>query len=96
MHLFFLLKHTVQPRALKEWLRTLNYEIDFLADQLQLSANGQSISYPLDVSLADNSKLIYIGTPKFTGVQDPVAGDRFVKIDRGSPTLDISLSLIHI
>ena len=90
LHLFFLLSHTVQPRALKEWLRTLNYEIDFLADQLQLSANGQSISYPLDVSLADNSKLIYIGTPKFTGVQDPVTGDRFVKIDRGSPTLDIS------
>ena len=90
LHLFFLLGHTVQPRALKEWLRTLNYEIDFLADQLQLSANGQSISYPLDVSLADNSKLIYIGTPKFTNVQDPVAGDRFVKIDRGSPTLDIS------
>ena len=90
LHLFFLLGHTVQPRALKEWLRTLNYEIDFLADQLQLSANGQSISYPLDVSLADNSKLIYIGTPKFVGVQDPVSGDRFVKIDRGSSTLDIS------
>ena len=90
LHLFFLLGHTVQPRALKEWLRTLNYEIDFLADQLNLSANGQSISYPLDVSLADNSKLVYIGTPRFTGVQDPITGDRFVKIDRGSPTLDIS------
>ena len=90
LHLFFLLGHTVQPRALKEWLRTLNYEIDFLADQLNLSANGQSISYPLDVSLADNSKLVYIGTPKFTGVQDPITGDRFVRIDRGSPTLDIS------
>ena len=90
LHLFFLLGHTVQPRALKEWLRTLNYEIDFLADQLSLSANGQSISYPLDVSLADNSKLVYIGTPKFTSVQDPVTGDRFVKIDRGSPTLNIS------
>ena len=90
LHLFFLLGHTVQPRALKEWLRTLNYEIDFLADQLSLSANGQSISYPLDVSLADNSKLVYIGTPKFTDVQDPVTGNRFVKIDRGSPTLDIS------
>ena len=90
LHLFFLLGHTVQPRALKEWLRTLNYEIDFLADQLSLSANGQSISYPLDVSLADNSKLVYIGTPKFTNVQDPVTGNRFVKIDRGSPTLDIS------
>ena len=90
LHLFFLLSHTVQPKVLKEWFRTLNYEIDILADQLVLSANGQSISYPLDVSLADNSKLVYIGTPKFTGVQNPVAGDRFVKIDRSSPTLDIT------
>ena len=48
------------------------------------------MSYPLDVSLADNSKLIYIAPPKFIGVEDPVTGDRFVKIDRGSPTLDIS------
>ena len=62
----------------------------FLADQLKLSANGQSISYPLDVSLADNSKLIYIAPPKFSGVQDPVAGDRFVRIDRSSPILDIN------
>ena len=30
MHLFFLLNHTVQPRALKEWFRTLNYEVDIL------------------------------------------------------------------
>ena len=90
LHLFFLLGHTVQPKILKEWFRTLNYETDFLADQLKLSANGQSISYPLDVSLADNSKLIYIAPPKFSGVQDPVAGDRFVRIDRSSPILDIN------
>ena len=90
MHLFFLLTYPAYPKVLKDWLRTLNYEIDFLANQLNLGANGQSIAYPLDVSLADNSKLIYIAPPKFTGVQDPIAGDRFVCITRGAPTLDIS------
>ena len=89
MHLFFLLKYPVYPKVLKEWFRTLNYEIDFLANQLNLSVNGHSIAYPLDVSLAENSKLIYIAPPKFVGIQDPIAGDRFVCITRGEPTVDI-------
>ena len=90
MHLFFLLKHPVYPKVLKEWFKTLNYEIDFLANQLILSANGQSLAYPLDVSLADNSKLIYLAPPKFIDMQDPVPGERFVCITRGKPTVDIS------
>jgi hypothetical protein len=91
MHLFFILKHPVYPKVLKEWFKVLNYEIDFLANQLNLSANGQSIAFPLDVSLADNSKLIYIAPPKFVnGAQDPIAGERFVCITRGEPTVDIS------
>ena len=91
MHLFFILKDPISPTILKEWLKTLNYEIDFLSNQLKLSANGQSLSYPLDVSLAENSKLIYIAPPKFIdGVQDPITGDRLCKVNRGSPTVDIS------
>ena len=89
MHLFFLLNYPVYPKVLKEWFRTLNYEIDFLANQLTLSANWQSIAYPLDVSLADNSKLIYLAPPKFVGIQDPIAGERFVCLTRGKPTVDI-------
>ena len=90
MHLFFILKNPISPTVLKEWLKTLNYEIEFLANQLKLSANGQSLSYPLDVSLAENSKLIYIAAPKFTGLQDPIAGERLCIVNRGSPTVDIS------
>ena len=90
MHLFFLLTNPVSPTILKEWIKTLNYEIEFLANQLKLSANGQSISYPLDVSLAENSKLIYIAAPKFVNVQDPIEGDRLCAIKRGSSTVDIS------
>ena len=90
MHLFFILKNPISPTVLKEWLKTLNYEIEFLANQLKLSANGQSLSYPLDVSLAENSKLIYIAAPKFTETQDPIAGERLCIVNRGSPTIDIS------
>ena len=89
MHLFFLLDRSVYPRALKEWFRSLNFSITMLAEQLKLSSNGQSLTYPIDISVADNSKLIYIAPPKFTGVQDPCSGSRFVKIDRGSSTIDI-------
>ena len=90
MHLFFFLRNSINPKTLKEWLKTINYEIDFLASQLKLSANGQSISYPLDVSLADNSKLVYIAPPKFTGIQDPIAGSRFVQISRKLATVNLS------
>jgi len=89
MHLFFMLDRPVYPRALKEWFRSLNYEIPIIAEQLSLSSNGQSLTYPIDISVSDNSKLIYIAPPKFTGVQDPVSGSRFVKINRGSSTVDI-------
>jgi hypothetical protein len=90
LHMFFVLKNGVYPRALKNWLKTLNYEIDLLADQLTLSANGHSLRYPLDTSVADNSKLIYIAAPKFVGVQDPIDGNRIVRITRGEPTVDIN------
>ena len=90
MHLFFMLKNPIAPTVLKEWLKTLNYEIEFLANQLKLSANGQSLSYPLDVSLAENSKLIYIAAPNFVNVEDPIIGDRLCIIKRGSPYIDIA------
>ncbi|HAI40193.1 MAG TPA: hypothetical protein DCM40_19920 [Maribacter sp.] len=96
LHLFFLMDMPVHPKTLKDYLRMLNYESDFLAEQITLSANGQSLSYILDPSVADNSKLIYIAPPKFTGVQDPYPNGRFVKVDRGSPLLEISSSLIGV
>jgi len=90
LHFFFLLKQSVNPKTLKEWLRMLNYETDILADQLKLSANGQSLCYILDPSVADNSKLIYIAPPKFEGVQDPIKDQRFVLVKRSQATLDLA------
>ena len=96
MHLFFLMDMPVHPKTLKDYLRMLNYQSEFLAEQITLSANGQSLSYILDPSVADNSKLIYIAPPKFDGVEDPYPKGRFIKVDRGSPILEISSSLIGV
>ncbi len=96
LHLFFFLDMPVHPKTLKDWLRTINYNSEFLAERISLSANGQSLSYILDPSVADNSKLIYIAPPKLTGVEDPFPDGRFVKVDRGSPTVEISTVLINV
>ena len=96
MHLFFLLDMPVHPKTLKDFIRMVNYDSNFLAEQITLSANGQSLSYILDPSVTDNSKLIYIAPPTFVGVEDPYLNERFVKVDRGSPTLEISSSLIGV
>ena len=65
LHLFFLLEQPTQPKILKEWFKLLNYETDILSSQLSLSANGQSLCYKLDPSVAENSKIIYIAPPTF-------------------------------
>ena len=96
LHLFFLIDMPVHPKTLKDYLRMVNYECEFLAEQITLSANGQSLSCVLDPSVADNSKLIYIAPPKFIGVKDPYPEARFVKVDRGQAVLPISSSLIGV
>ena len=96
LHLFFFLDMPVHPKTLKDYIRLINYTSEFLAEQISLSANGQSLTYILDPSVADNSKLIYIAPPKFTGVKDPFPEGRFVKVDRSSSTLEISSSLIGV
>jgi len=97
MHFFFLLNQPTQPKILKEWFKLLNYETDILSSQLSLSANGQSLSYKLDPSVAENSKIIYIAPPTFKDdIQDPISSDRFVLIERGSVTIDPRPLLVHV
>tara|TARA_R110002012_G_scaffold4956_2_gene22615 strand:- start:16301 stop:18760 length:2460 start_codon:yes stop_codon:yes gene_type:complete len=97
MHFFFLLDQPTQPKILKEWFKLLNYETDILSSQLSLSANGQSLSYKLDPSVAENSKIIYIAPPTFKDdIQDPISSDRFVLVERGSVTIDPRPLLVHV
>ena len=70
IHIFMLMSIPIPPKTLKLWLINTNCTVDLFKDQLQLSANGQSLKYPLDTSLADNSKLIFIATPTFDDPAD--------------------------
>lgn len=95
MHLFFFLKNKTHPKTIKEWFKLLNYETDILANQLSLSANGQSLSYTVDPSVAENSKLIYISTPNFKDIKDPIKDTRWVFIKRNEALLDLPLHSIN-
>lgn len=89
LHVELLLDAEVSPVELKRYLQHLNFENAWLKDQITLSSNALALCYPLDVSVADNSKLIFIGTPVFDGVQNPFEDDedRIVLYKKGAPAL---------
>ena len=62
------------------------------SSQLELSSTGQSLKYPLDLSVADNSKLIFIAPPDFDNKKlDPfkTPEDRIVLVENGQPAIDL-------
>ena len=96
LHIFMLLTVPMPPKSIKLWLQHANLSSDLFKPQIELSSNGQSLKYPLDVSLADNSKLVFISTPTF---DDPSANpfvsddDRTILITRGNATVDLAAEM---
>lgn len=60
-HYFILLEALENPRALKTWLKGVNF--DFFRSELSLSNNGQSLKWPLDIVVNDPGRIIYIAPP---------------------------------
>lgn len=99
MHIFMLLTIPMPPKSMKLWLQNINYTTDLFKNQLGLSANGQSLKYPLDVSVADNSKLIFIAPPTFEDPkQNPFVSDndRIVRVDRASASFDMAAMMTSL
>jgi hypothetical protein len=87
------------PKSIKLWLQNINYVSDLLKPQLELSANGQSIKHPLDVSVADNSKLIFISPPTFEdSTKNPFVSDdnRVIRVDRDNATFDMAAAMASL
>ncbi len=105
LHIFMLLEHAMPAKAVKLWLQAANFESELFASQLGLSSNGHSLKFPLDASVADNSKLIFIAPPTFEdGTHDPFSSpaDRVVRVSGITETLnlaslmsDISPEVVH-
>lgn len=99
LHIFILLKHAMPAKAVKLWLQNANFESQLLSSQLELSSNGHSLKYPLDISVADNSKLIFIAPPTFEDeTHDPFSSpaDRIVRVSGISDTLDLASLMANI
>jgi hypothetical protein len=93
LHIFMLLSVAMPAKSLKLWLQDVNFESDVFSEQLELSVNGQSLKYPLDSSVADNSKIIFIAPPTFDDdTLNPfeTAEDRIVKVDRINASFDLA------
>ena len=78
------------PILLKLWLPHLNLTVPGLRAQATLSANGMTLSYPLDVTNCQNDKLLFIADPVVDGLEDPLAGRRFELCGRGIASVDLS------
>ena len=75
MHMEFWLDAPIQPDAQKNVLRYFNLMDETLASNLTLNAIGTGLCWPLDICTADNSRMIFIGTPQFDGVDNPIPDD---------------------
>lgn len=71
-HIFMLLKESIAELKLKQWFEHLNFSIPALTQQLKLSDSLQALHWPLDRTVAYNSKLIYIAPPKCHGFEPAI------------------------
>jgi len=93
MHLFFVLDAPIKPSALKVYTKLINLSNPKIEANLELSATGYSLRWPLDPSVADNSKLIFVAPPVFKDPKlDPFtsAGERIVRVEKGRVDVRIS------
>ena len=76
-HIFLLLEDDVSPDTIKTWLKHVNLTNPRFADQIQLTRSYNALKWPLDISVNQNDKLIFIAPPEvYDGVQDPLQGKR--------------------
>ncbi|MCU0299160.1 MAG: hypothetical protein MUF33_11665 [Candidatus Nanopelagicales bacterium] len=94
-HGFVRLATPVAPERLKLWLRHMNLRVPGLREQVGLSANGMTLSYPLDVTSCQNDKLLFIADPVVERLEDPLAGRRFVLNMRESGSADFRFDHLH-
>lgn len=93
-HMFFMLDRPVSPELVKTYVTSLNLDTESLRSQISLSSNGVALRYPLDRTVNQNDKLIYIAPPIVgAGVVDTMV-DRIQLVTRAKPQLTIDWSAI--
>jgi hypothetical protein len=92
-HVFMMLSQPLLPATIKKWLQWCNLSVTGLRNQIQLSANGTSLRFPLDITTCQNDKLIYISQPQCSNFDDPIEGQRFEYVQRTHDKIQVMTSL---
>ncbi len=80
-HLYFLLASPMTPQAIKQVMREWNLSIPQLSNQIGLAKSYNALLWPLDITVNQNDKLIYIAPPICgEGISDPYLGNRFALV----------------
>lgn len=86
LHIFFMLDKAIDPGAQKDILIDLNL-VDDIQSQLTLSNNGKTLHYPVDIKMAENTRLIYIAAPMFADKRDEFIKQRIILVSKDKQTL---------
>lgn len=67
-HIFFLLSAPVRAPILKSWLMHMNLTTPALKDAIRLTRTGAALRWPLDITVCQNDKLLFIAPPTLNNV----------------------------
>lgn len=87
-HIFIMLQQATSPDELKRWLKWKNLNVPFLRKQIKLTNSKMALHWPLDITVCQNDKLIYIAPPNISGAEDPV-GERTILVKRDLRFLEL-------
>lgn len=93
-HLFLQLDRPHSPQSLKWLTKSWNLDLPSIRRNLSLNKSNNALRWPLDVTINQNDKLIYIAPPQLgDGVVDKFSGDRIqvVKGFKRCATMDMSV-----
>ena len=95
-HIFVLLDDEYTPEQLKLWLKHQNLVVPEIRKAFLLARTNQSLKWPIDISVCQNDKLIYISPPVLgPGVEDRFTGERIQLVQGNQRHAQIDISLIN-
>lgn len=99
-HLEFMLDAPTLPSALKTFLKSLNFTIPQVRDKLKLSGGKHTLSLPIDPTVAQNDKIIFIAAPRIMHSmhKNPFDNDdnRFLHVTKKAPAVAIRELLVGL
>lgn len=89
-HIYIMLDKRYAAPTIKQWLIHLNLTTPMLASAIKLTRTGNTLHWPLDISTCQNDKLIYIATPQFKNMKDPLPSGRIKYVRKARSKLSLN------